>query len=496
MDPIALLLCISPLVANAPAPSEVAALPAAAPEASATTTVAPQDDFNEKMKEAGDDPQKLWALYQWTQEDKKREKFAKRALLKLIKVDPEHAEARAALGHTKFEDKWFESERELSAYKKKRAKELGLVEWKGNYVDPADLPYLRKGLEKDKYGRWIDPEIKRKEAEGWVLQDTTWVSPEEKDNVAKGLWKCGAKWLSLDAANEYHAILGDPWVIPQGKAQVHSYADRAVALRALELANKAYYDVTKATGVAPDVPIPFALTRDQEGFLKFCDGDDAFDHPLLEPRALSSQMRAVFADLWFDFKAERYLGMGATFWDPAAEHADNYAIHDVRMAYGLSFMEFVDPASAAIDEALAKKKVDQQFALARLNGRRLPEWIHWGVASYTSRWFVDTSVGQGGNPNWAGQWSADNIRGRGGLDPLGEIMDCQLDAGDDNTSKIVNEVGLLVAFCVDGKNVEVTKKWNAVFEAMRSGGDVESSVNDLRKTLLKCEDDIRVFAKL
>lgn len=490
MAPLILLLLL-PSSADVPCA-------APAPSAVAGWTAAAQDEFNDKMKAAGDDPKLLWELYGWTQEDKKREKYAKRVLIKLVKVDPEHAEARAALGHVRYDDQWFETEKELDAYKKKRAKELGLVEWNGEWVDPADLPNLRKGLVKDERGRWVDPEVQKKLAEGWVLQDTVWVAPEEKEKIGQGLWKCGDKWLTLAQADEFHAQLGRPWVIPQGKATAWSHADRATTLRALEIANKAYFDVTKATGATSETPVPFALARDQQQFLRLCDGDPDYDHPMLEPRALSSQLRTAFLDLWFDFEVGVYRGMGATFWNPSDEHADNYAVHDVRMAYGLSYMEALDPATKAIDAVLAnkRKEVEQRFALDRINERKLPEWIHWGVASYTSRWFVDTSVGKGGNPSWAPQWSAENIKNKGGLDPLPLILDSVLRADDENASKLVNELGLVVAFCVDGKDVAVTQAWNAAFEALRSGGDVQSSVTALRKLLLQSESAIRAFAKL
>ncbi len=487
MEPAFLLLLLS--------------LPSTAPgEAPPPTAVtAPwQDEFNDRMKAAGDDVEALWALYGWTQEDKKREKYAKRVLTKLLKVDPNHEGARTALGHQRFEDQWFETEKALDDYKKKRAKELGLVEWKGQWVEPADLPYLRKGLQKDRFGSWFDPEEKKKLDEGWTRQDLVWVSPEEKDKVAQGLWKCGDKWLSLEEADKFHAKLGSPWVIPKDRAQVVAFVERATALKALELANAAYFDVSKATNVTLDTPISFVLTRSQSQFLSFCDGDAASDHPTIEPRALSSQLRSAFADLWFDFEGQRYLGTGATFWDVSAEHADNYAKHDVRMAYGLSFMEFLDPATKAIEAVLANKRreVQPQFALDRINGRKLPEWIHWGVASYTSRWFVDSSVGQGGNARWAADWSAENIKTKGGLDPISTILEFAIAADNDNTIKLVNEAGLLVAFCVDGKNVELTKQWNAVFEALRAQGDVETALKTLRRTLLQCEAEIRAFAKL
>jgi hypothetical protein len=97
---------------------------------------------------------------------------------------------------------------------------------------------------------------------------------------------------------------------------------------------------------------------------------------------------------------------------------------------------------------------------------------------------------------WAADWSAENIKTKGGLDPISSILEFAIGPDNDNTIKLVNEAGLLVAYCVDGKNVEVTKQWHAVFEALRAQGDVETALKALRKTLLQSEAEIRAFAKL
>ena len=107
------------------------------------------EDYKSLLKAAGDDPEKLWALYEWTLEEDDRKKYRKRVLNKVIKAAPDHAEAHAALGHVQFEGKWYDSERALERYMSKIAKERGLVKYDGKWVSPADVVYLDKGWKKD-----------------------------------------------------------------------------------------------------------------------------------------------------------------------------------------------------------------------------------------------------------------------------------------------------------------------------------------------------------
>ncbi len=107
------------------------------------SATAPQD-FKDRLNEAKKDPAKLWELYQWALEDDERKKYRKRVLKALIKVDPEHEEARLALGHVTYDGKWFDTERARDKYAEKVAKERGLVKFNGDWVEPADVPFLAK----------------------------------------------------------------------------------------------------------------------------------------------------------------------------------------------------------------------------------------------------------------------------------------------------------------------------------------------------------------
>ena len=124
---IPLLLSVSPLTA----PLDLAA---GAPPEAAPAVAAVADDYKTLLKEAGNDPEKLWALYEWTLEADDRKKYRKRVLNKLVKADPDHVQAREALGHVQFEGKWFDSERALDRHMSKIAKERGLVKYDGKWV--------------------------------------------------------------------------------------------------------------------------------------------------------------------------------------------------------------------------------------------------------------------------------------------------------------------------------------------------------------------------
>ncbi len=76
---------------------------------------------------------------------------AKQAFTKAIEVDPEHAEARAALGHRKHRGRWYDE----ASYKK--AVE-GLVEWNGQWVTPAEKELLEQGFVRDDKGQWVRAE--------------------------------------------------------------------------------------------------------------------------------------------------------------------------------------------------------------------------------------------------------------------------------------------------------------------------------------------------
>ncbi|MDG1984136.1 MAG: hypothetical protein P8M11_06200 [Planctomycetota bacterium] len=452
------------------------------------------EDYKSLLKAAGDDPDKLWALYEWTLEEDDRKKYRKRVLNKIIKVAPDHAEAHAALGHVLFEGKWFDSERALDRHMSKLAKERGLVKYDGKWVAPTDVPFLDKGWMKDaRTGEWYDPVARERLAEGWKLQDLNWVSPDEVSKLDEGLWKCDDKWLTLDEADEWHGDIETPWRIPTKRATVWSTGTRATALKAAAQAEQAYFDMLKVFGFGGDGQPAFMVVRSQAEYLRFMDGSEDYDLPQLDPLAMSAFNRSAFADLWFDFDEEVYLGMGVTFWDGSNEAGDLYGVHDARFAYGLSFVESIDPCVEGLDEVYGEGEVTPEFAAVRLSTHSLPRWFRWGAACYASRWFKDNQVKRGGNPYWASQWSASNLKAQGGLLDFDDVFEFQASGQNEETARLINQAGLMVAFLVDGGDATLSRLHEELQGAMEKRQDTEKIFGAIRKALSERDEQIRAF---
>ncbi|MEM1450899.1 MAG: hypothetical protein AAF957_02735 [Planctomycetota bacterium] len=451
------------------------------------------DDYKKLLKDAGKDPEKLWSLYEWSLEDEERKKYRKRILNKIVKVAPDHRQAREALGHVEFEGKWFKTERERDKYVSKIAEERGYVKYDGKWVDPADVAYLERGWEKDEYGNWFDPVAKKRLAEGWKQQDLVWVEPGEVENIDKGLWKCGDKWLPLEQADDWHAEYDSPWVIPTTRAVIWSTANRETAMKAAKEAENAYFDMRKVFGFGGEVSVPFMLLRNQTDYLQFMDGSEDYDLPQLDPLAMSAFNRASFADLWFDFDEEAYRGMGVTYWDADDPNGDLFGKYDARFAYGLSFVESIDPTPQAADDVLREGEVSPEFAQVRIEDQKLPRWFRWGAACYASRWFVDNTIKKGGDPYYARAWSASNLNKEGGLLSFDDVFEFEASGGNENTYRMILQAGLLVAFLVDGKDPELSRLLGDLQKAIEKREDTRKIFSSIRNALDSKEEQIIAF---
>ncbi len=84
---------------------------------------------------------------------------------------------------------------------------------------------------------------------------------------------------------------------------------------------------------------------------------------------------------------------------------------------------------------------------------------------------------------------------KGGLRPLKEVFSGELDVNDlESSIKLMNEVGLVVAFILDGKNAEVAAAYGAVKHAMREGEGHDKAFKDLQKAITDNEKALREFA--
>jgi hypothetical protein len=125
----------------------------------------------------------------------------------------------------------------------------------------------------------------------------------------------------------------------------------------------------------------------------------------------------------------------------------------------------------------------------------MPKWFHYGAAGYVERYFVDEKTSLDGNPNWARDWSLDNLRRRGGLRPLSQVIDRARVARDPADLKDwLMEVGLVVSFILDGNAPAVRDAHRALRATIAAGGDPAADFERLEAVLLAHEADLRAYA--
>jgi hypothetical protein len=494
-----LALCVNP-----------AALPPCAPLELARPAAGAQNpdeaEYERRRKLADKDADKLWDLYDWCQE-KKLEKSGKSCLRRIVALKPDDAKAHKLLGEVPYDGKWFPSEKKVEEYKKqaaekaakdaeKAAKEKGLVKYKDQWVAPDDVPFLKRGLVKNDKGVWIDPEEQKKVAEGWVKQDLEWVSPAEKENLAKGLWKCGDKWVALEAANEYHSEFFQWWKIPyQEKFVLYTTCERKVAETVQQNLASAYDSLVKCYGCEPATPPAVIILSSQQQYESFAAGDEEDQRPPSESHGLSSTHYAYFADTAVNAATNEFAQWGVSFWDASTENGPKFGVHSTRNALGQSFAEALDPSPKAMEQIQESMRFDPK---AFWEEKRIPLWFRYGAAAYAERYFTDHTVKAGGNNRWAIEWSLQNLLTRGGMLPIGQVLDYEPTVERvEDTQVWYNRIGLLVYFMVDGKCAPVTEKLVAFQSALKPGTDPKAfsaAAKALAAELAKHDTELRKFA--
>lgn len=472
----------------------VAPMPVAAPCAECAVADA---EFDRRLAEAKGDAAKLWKLYQWCL-DTSRDTSGRTTLRAVIKADRDHLGARKALGHVRHDGRWFTSQKRvdqaIAKERDKQAKAAGLVKHKGEWVEPADLPFLEKGLVRGPQGDWLTPDDLEKMETGWVRQDLVWVSPEEIPKMKEGLWKCEEEWLTTEEADRHHNRFERCWVIPSDHLELWTTCPRASAIAAIGEMERCYRDLVKVYGSAPAGRIRVALFRSSD-HMGFFGAEAARGRPAADGRRLVEALSWSFMESWVTDQGKRWLGAGVAFWDDTRENGAKFGIHYARMAFGLSFVDGMDPSIESIGE-LEEKSYRADFVTSFYKEKSVPAWFSWGAASYGSRYYEDNSVASGGDVWWVRKWSVDNLRNQGGLSFLRPVFELELDPKDTQTRTRILGAGLIMAFIVDGGCLDVIEAHAELKQALRADKSTQNLFDALRKAVEAHETELRAFAGL
>ncbi|MFT5284962.1 MAG: hypothetical protein ACI8TQ_001123 [Planctomycetota bacterium] len=473
------------------------------------------EDYETKLAKAGDNVEELLALQVWCRNNGKI-KEARACLKKIVKIDPNHKEARKALGHHFYDEQWFESYFSLTDYKGKEEKrmldEKGLVRFQGEWVPVADEPYLKQGMVREsESGEWLTKrELDRRtleakyKNEGWTqLQYLVWVSPEELPKAESGLVKCGDEWLDLEAATDYRSKLDQWWTVrsENNRFEIWSTCPWTTTYWAGWHADQTFRDLARAFGTRPDPKKPpvVAVLNSPVQYNLFAAGANGVRLPT-EAQGFSSLHYAYFAETWFlPTQPPEYLGTGVALWNMNSDQKDSngnpdpFGKHAVRHAAALAYAEAIDPSPETLT-SMASSQGQQNFPTQRFWGeKKIPSWFRVGVAAYCERYFIDP----GENPYWARDWSLDNIRRKGGPMKFDEIFKMQLNPNDvPGSSMRINQAGMLVSFILDGKCEPVMNAHLQLTNAIREGTDTAEADAKLRKAIIDNEEDFHIYVKM
>lgn len=459
-------------------------------------------ELDKLLAEAGSDAQKLWDLSLWCKSTQ-REAAATRVLKRLLRVAPDDARARDALGHRFAKGQWFSTQASFERFQASqdpaRAAAKGHIEFKGLWMHPEERALVGKGWVKEQEtGLWVTPADKKRFTEGWTRQDLEWISAGETAQLDRGLWRVDGEWIDARTADQRHARLDAMWRIPSADVLLYSTTSRATSLRALEHMSRAMDDLRKVFGAEPVLPIPVALLCDEAQYDRFAFGDHDGRRRATHGGRLQTIHHAFFAESFFERVEGKleFRGMGAGFWDALAPGGDLYGVHAARLAAGLSYVDALDPSPKAVRQALAAAGPARGFFEAYEAEKKLPAWLRWGAAVYAERYFKDERVAADGDPWWARKWSLENLARKGGLEPLADVFAFRLNPDQREASqRLLIEAGLVVSFLVDGPVPEVRRAHDEFKAAMIAGSLHPKYVQALRDALVAHESELAAYAK-
>jgi len=439
---------------------------------------------------------------------------AKRVYRKILEIDPNHEAAHKALNHPYYDKKWFESFAELAKYKREEAAKMkakGLARFKDEWVPEADAPFLIMGWVKNDKGAWSNPldVARQKQVAEWTsagyqfrADDNSWIAPADFERWAAKSWKIGNDWVELDKANEYHAKFETPWQLVGEHFTVSTTCEWDGGSWARFYADKSYPELVRIFGVEPAGKPRFVVLNSLAQYNLASGGNP----PLIpESEGISSLHGGYFADQMFDLtqKPAQFMGAGICYWDRKDPKLRIWGTYWVRWAAAQSFVDAIDPSWTFVADTIASTAGGgaRPEAVNFWIEKKIPRWLRYGAASYVERFMKDPDAAAGADPWDLRVFAFSELKKAGGIHKLDEVFAFALDpAKDENSKRLYQETGLLVAFLLDGapNDKKLAASHEAFKAALKTGSReaVTASAAALQKELASRESEIKKFAGL
>jgi hypothetical protein len=406
-------------------------------------------EYQEQLKKTNPkDADAVMALIVWCN-DNGMESASRKHLREIIRLDPNHKEAREMLGYVMHEGKWV-TPKEMEAIKKKeeieKMKADGLVEYKGEWLPAEDVEKLKEGL--IKYNdEWVTKQEKERLEKNLLKYEGQWLPKEDVEKMKQGLFKVGEEWVDKKNANRLHADWEDPWVLHSEHIKIRTNLDYDYAQQLLAEGESTYNLVKSLVKTEPKLN----------------------DSPLI---------------MYVVSTIEEYNNIGDAIGD---EKSSNYPVFYVEESMddgpiSVSYSTGRNEAALRFTKGLVRHMIAECY-LRRLDEKgEIPLWFIKGHAAKLERFW---------HPQYI-SWSLKSMRSVGGFIKTTQFFDAF-----NFTEQEIYMGGLVCAYLDSDLNKEIPTKVKEFLTnsitAIGKKKKISNAFAELEKALIKDEKGIRAF---
>ncbi len=420
-----------------------------------------KQELRAKERAAQKDPDALFAAGTWAKQQS-LDADAKRIFQQVLKLDPDHEGANAALGFERVEGKWMPAEEAAKLREKARAAEMlaqGYVQVEGIWVEPDHVEDARRGVFHHDGERVTRAEKVALDG-GKVRHPETGQLIDEADlEKARGGYfpLADGRWVALDEANAWHADFRRPWAFRTAYSTILSTLPLEKIKELKIYADQGYETVAPLFGGRAPSPAqrPVILVAKTESEYRdygeaLGDGTDVAGAFLVR--------RDTKVDMPYRGEVRAAVCHNDKDW------GTRYLRHAVALAYA--------------------------NAVAQDTGADLPLWFLHGVGSYTSRFENDSDAG----------WFGKQHLAKGGVGDLRAWFEGFALSGELDSKAVaynLYQAGLVLAYATRGGDSNATAAMLAVTDALsgKGGGRAADAIGVLERQLAASRDGIAEYLR-